>query len=140
MTIYNLDVLLFLFGTSLLFHVGVTLQKQTGPRPSGHKTTHFLTGGLVRALPGPRLVDQMPLEHYQAVLLLFLILFLVVLSLHCCPWAVSSCGERGLLSSCDAQASHCGGFSLCSTGSRHPGFSNCSIWAQWLQFMNPRAQ
>ena len=29
-----------------------------------------------------------------------------------------SCGERGLLSSCSAWASHCGGFSLWSTGSR----------------------
>ena len=35
----------------------------------------------------------------------------------------SSCGERGLLSSCRVRASCCGGFScLWSVGSRHPGF------------------
>ena len=60
----------------------------------------------------------------------FLILFLVALSLHCCPWAISSCREQGLLSSCDAPASHCGGFSLRSTSSRHPGFSSRGIGAQ----------
>ena len=31
-------------------------------------------------------------------------------------WAFSSCGEREPLSSCCVQASHCGGFSLQSTG------------------------
>ena len=36
---------------------------------------------------------------------------LVALGLHCCVQALSSCGERGLLSSCGAQASHCSGFS-----------------------------
>ena len=33
------------------------------------------------------------------------IFFLAVLGLRCCPWAFSSCGERGLLSSCSARAS-----------------------------------
>ena len=28
---------------------------------------------------------------------LFIYLFLAVLGLHCCAWAFSSCGERGLL-------------------------------------------
>ena len=28
---------------------------------------------------------------------LFIYLFLAVLGLHCCTWAFSSCGERGLL-------------------------------------------
>ena len=40
-------------------------------------------------------------------------LFLVVLGLHCYAWAFSSCGEWGLLSSCVARASHCGGFFCC---------------------------
>ena len=31
--------------------------------------------------------------------------FLAVLGLRCCSWAFSSCGERGLLSSCSARAS-----------------------------------
>ena len=37
-------------------------------------------------------------------------LFLVALGLGCCAQAFSSCGEQGLLSSCGAWASHCGGF------------------------------
>ena len=48
-----------------------------------------------------------------------MILFLTVLALHCCAWAFSSCGEQGLLSSCCAWASHCGGFSCC--GAWAPG-------------------
>ena len=39
-------------------------------------------------------------------------------------------GDRGLLSSCAVQASHCGGFSLQSMGSRHVGFSICSTQVQ----------
>ena len=30
-----------------------------------------------------------------------------------CMWAFSSCGDQGLLSSCGAQTSSCGGFSCC---------------------------
>ena len=44
--------------------------------------------------------------------------FLAVLGFCCCPQAFCSCGECGLLSSRGVQASHCGGFSLQSTGSR----------------------
>ena len=40
-------------------------------------------------------------------------LFLVVLGLRYSAWAFSSFGEQELLSSCGAQASHCGGFSCC---------------------------
>ena len=32
---------------------------------------------------------------------------------NCCKRAFSSCGERGLLSSCGMRASHCSGFSCC---------------------------
>ena len=42
-----------------------------------------------------------------------LLLFLAGLDLRCCAWAFSSCSEQGLLSSCGARASHCGGFSCC---------------------------
>ena len=41
---------------------------------------------------------------------------LAMLSVYCSSWAFSSCRERGLLSSCDGQASHCGGFSHCGAG------------------------
>ena len=36
-----------------------------------------------------------------------------MVSLHCCTSGFSSCGEQGLLSSCNARASHSGGFSRC---------------------------
>ena len=61
------------------------------------------------------------------------ILLLVVLALRCCTWAFSSCGEWGLISSCSALASHCGGFSCCRAQALgHRDFSSCSIWAQEL--------
>ena len=44
---------------------------------------------------------------------LFIYLFLAALDLCCCARAFSSCGERGLLFCCSAQASHYGGFSCC---------------------------
>ena len=43
--------------------------------------------------------------------LFILILFLVVVSFHCCTNAFSSCGES--YSSFGVQVSHCGGFSCC---------------------------
>ena len=45
-------------------------------------------------------------------------LFLVAWGLRCCTQAVSSCGERGLLSRCRAQASLSGGFSRCRAQAR----------------------
>ena len=43
----------------------------------------------------------------------------------------SSCSKWGLLSSCGAQASHCGGFSCCRAWALGlAGFSSCSVWAQ----------
>ena len=59
-------------------------------------------------------------------------LVLATLGLHCCSWDFSSCSEWGLLCSCGAQASHCGGFSAQSTGSRRAGFRSCSTWASLL--------
>ena len=42
----------------------------------------------------------------------------------------SSCGEQGLLSSCDVQDSHCSGFSCCRAWAvGRPGFSSCGSWA-----------
>ena len=40
------------------------------------------------------------------IFLLFIYLFLAVLGLLCCPQALSSCGERGLLSGCGSRLSH----------------------------------
>ena len=43
-------------------------------------------------------------------------------------WAFSSCWA-GAAFPCGAQASHCSGFSLRSTGSRGRSFRSCSSWA-----------
>lgn len=48
-------------------------------------------------------------------------LLLATLGLHRCVWALSSCDEWVLLSSCGAQASRCSGFTACEF--------------QWLQRM-----
>ena len=57
---------------------------------------------------------------------------MAVLGLRCCVWALSSCGEQGLLSIAvrglliavaPLVAEH-------STGSRRAGFSSCGTWAQ----------
>ena len=53
----------------------------------------------------------------------------------------SSCGEQGLLSSCSAWASHCGGFSGCRAQALgYSGFSSCDAQAQQLQLRGSRAQ
>ena len=79
---------------------------------------------------------------------LFMYLFLAVLGLHCCTWLFSSCSEQGLLSSCDAQASHlvaslvdrtaAGHMSFSTCGSRalgyrldHCGLNSCDLVAPW---------
>ena len=62
-----------------------------------------------------------------------------VLGLHCCR-LFSSCGERGLLSSCSAWASHCSGFSCCGAQALRGVDSRCSTWAQYLQLLGSRAQ
>ena len=53
---------------------------------------------------------------------------------------LSTCGKQGLLSSCDAQASYCSGFSCGAQALGHSGFSSCGTWAQWLQLPGSRAQ
>ena len=46
---------------------------------------------------------------------------------------LSNCREWGLLSSCGAQASHCGGFSCYGAQALEPsGFISCRTWAQQL--------
>ena len=68
-----------------------------------------------------------------------LYLFLAVLSLHCCCWAISSCGKWGLLSSFEVRASPRGGFSPWGAQALGSWVSavvehrlrSCSSWA-WL--------
>ena len=60
-----------------------------------------------RGAPDSRILRETPIKNIY----LFIYLFLAVLGLHCCVQAFSRFGEQGLLSSCDAQASYCSGFS-----------------------------
>ena len=48
-------------------------------------------------------------------IIVFIYLFLTVLGFCCYPWAFPNWANQGLLSGCDVQASHCGGFSCCGT-------------------------
>ena len=67
---------------------------------------------------------------------LFTYLFLAALGLHCCPWAFSGCGKRGLLSGCRAQASYCAGLPCCRAQSPEgTGFLSCRTQAQLPQSM-----
>ena len=54
-------------------------------------------------------------QRLQSLYLTSFYLFLVALGLCCCAQAFFSCSKQGLLSSFGARASHCGGFSCCST-------------------------
>ena len=46
-------------------------------------------------------------------------------------WLFSSCGQRGLLSTCSVRASHYGGFSCCRAQALgDSGFGSCGGWAQ----------
>ena len=56
-------------------------------------------------------------------------LFLAVLGLLWCSWTSSSCGEQGLLSSGDAPASHCSGFSSCRAWAPEHGLRSCDTGA-----------
>ena len=50
-------------------------------------------------------------------------------------WAFSSCSEQGLLSSCGAWASHCGGFTCCGARALgYSGFGSCSSVVVASQF------
>ena len=59
-----------------------------------------------------------------------------MVTLHFCTWGFSSCGEQGLLSSCNVRASHSGGFSRCRVQTLGfqvsvvavRGLSNCGAW------------
>ena len=64
--------------------------------------------------------------------ILFIYLFLALLSLHCCVGLSLVALSRGWLSSCRVWASHCSGFP--SFGPQALGsacFSSCGTWAQW---------
>ena len=95
---------------------------------------HFLIQGIF-----PTQGSDPGLQHWRQTLYhlshqdspwLTIYLFLAVPDLHCCLRAFCS-GERGLLSSCGVQASHCSGFS-CVQALELAGFSSCGTPARLL--------
>ena len=68
-------------------------------------------------------------------------LFLAVPGLRCYR-AFPGCGQRGLLSSCGAWASHCSGFSCCGAQALGLAGSSCGSWAWsvWLLVSRVQAQ
>ena len=52
-------------------------------------------------------------------------LYCSIQALRCCAWTLSSCCERGLLSSCGLWVSHWAGFSCCRTWALELGLSSC---------------
>ena len=81
-------------------------------------------------LPHPHLLDTRHQLHRAHFCVCFNF-WLCWLGLRYRVQAFSSCIRQGLLSSCSAQASHCGGF----LGPRCAGFSGCSTQAQYLKCM-----
>ena len=56
--------------------------------------------------------DKVHIFHgFLDLLKMYLFLFLAALGLRCCTRSSSDCGKWELLSSCNARASHCSGFS-----------------------------
>ena len=58
-------------------------------------------------------VNTIPQKQVQKQSILFIFLNYLCMGLHCCLQAFCSCGEQGLLSSCDKRTYHCGAFSCC---------------------------
>ena len=74
-------------------------------------------------LEGPKLL--------VGVLIVIIYIFLALLGLHSCVGFSLVVAERGLLHSCDAWVSHCGGFSCCRVQALgYTGFSSFGSWAQ----------
>ena len=72
--------------------------------------------------------------HLQIFKNNFIYLFLASVSLFCCIQAFSGCSEQGLVCSCSAQASHCGGFSCWGAQVLGcVGFSRCGLQAPELR-------
>ena len=90
-------------------------------------------GGCKEGDVGTSICMNLSSSHYYYFIKHFLLLFLVVLGLCCCMWAFSSCSDQRLLSSCRAQASHCGGFSSDCGGNILPMLQSMGFRAPRLQ-------
>ena len=85
--------------------------------------------------------------YFNEYLLFFIIWFIGCAGSSLLCGLFSSCSKWGLLSICGMLPSHYGGFCCCGAGAvcgagalGHTGFSNCSTWAQLLQFLDSGAQ
>ena len=78
----------------------------------------------VRELESPRVLGQLLFKNH------FIYLFLAMVGLRCCLGFSPVATEWGLLSSCRARASLCGGFSWGAQALGHPGVSGCRTWVR----------
>ena len=76
-------------------------------------------------------------KHLRHLFISYLLLFFGCARSSLLCRLFSSCGECRLLSSWGAWASHWSGFSCCSVGSRHVGFSSCSKQASVVVVHGP---
>ena len=78
-----------------------------------------------------------PLSRILSFNFIHLFVFLLCWILITMHGLFSGC-SRGVYSSCDAQASHCGGLSWCRAQALgRMGFSSCSMWAQQVWLLGP---
>ena len=70
----------------------------------------LVKGASSQEVSGPRKLSLIP---SSSSFFKIIYLFLAMVGFCCCMQPFSSCGERGLLSSCRTRASHCSGFSCC---------------------------
>ena len=105
------------------------------PPPHTHAYKHLLSTSpcplhFILYRPQPLTWNKRPHHNPEASFYLFIYvcmcLFLAALGLCCYKRAFSSWGEQGLLSSCSAWVSLCGGFSCCrAQAPGRAGFSSC---------------
>ena len=76
-------------------------------------------------------------QKFSQIVIFFTFIYLVTLRLSCCTQAFPSCEQWGLVF-----VGVCGLLAVASLvaepGSRHTGFSSCSMWAQSLWLTGPR--
>ena len=87
------------------------LTKNLHPEYFCKYSVQFSSSGMSDSLQPHELQHTRP--PCPLVLLKINYLFMAALGLRCCTPTFSSCGEQGLLSGCNTQASHRSGFSCC---------------------------
>ena len=101
-------------------------------RPCVHRHPVSLRPWPALPFPLPPQAWETSLSFYlfKNFIYLFIYLFLAALGLCCCARVFSSCGERGLFFVAVRGLLIAVASLVVEHGSRHMGFSSCSMWAQ----------